>query len=323
MEANTTEPTNIKPKARRAPRKTRAQKEAENPRGPEARTPGEEPQAASVESVEAVEPVIEAPVHVHVPVPVVQPALSAAAETALNTRPRRVGPVVQRAHVPEADASYMAVSPGDVSPAGCAAFWRRVGPALDRTLAPEYIKPLVLAFEATVVATCSTEAAVDKYLPLCNNAYCLRRLGYASGMLHKELVIEFLAGHSGSFLVGTCEHVARSCGQMGWRVRELVVTHILGLYRAARAGIADVKAEEHRRIWAILGREIDRLGDARRALVKGVGENKATGLDPMLVTSWFEADEKILATWVENTIAKRAPRQMAAALTQAHVHVEG
>lgn len=252
--------------------------------------------------------------------PVAAPVAEAVAEVASVAAPvaapvKRVGPVQPRE--PEADITFMAVAPGDTSPIGVKEFWRRLGPALAHDLPAELLRPLVTAFEQVVVTRCSVDAAVESFMPLANNAYGLGRAGFKGGVLHRELAIEFLAGFTGAFLTATAEHVARAIPGAGIRQKEVAVLHVLGLCRTARAAGAayeDVTRE--------LSGMIDRLGDARRALVHGVGATRAAGLDSMLLNAWVEADPRVLANWVEATISKKAPRQMAAALANAHLVVE-
>lgn len=251
-----------------------------------------------------------------------------------SPRPRRVEPddarvvaaqVGRGAH--EASPAFTEVRPGDACPGVTDIFWRSTGRAIDRGLPAELVKPLVLAFEAVLLSTGSPAETTRRFDGLANDAYALRRYGHGSpsrkgqeyNTLQASLVVEFLAGESGAFLVGNVEHVRRVAPTMGWRLREVVVEHLLGMYRDARGVTAGLPGERAM-LTTTIGQEVDRLGDARRRLVKELGEQKASGLDAMLVNAWVEPDPLVLTNWVDSAVAKKANRQMAAALAQAHVH---
>jgi hypothetical protein len=133
--------------------------------------------------------------------------------------------------------------PGDLCPGVKEHFWRTVGRAIDRGLPNEVVLPLIGAFEAVLLATSSVAETARRFDQLATDAHTLRRYGHGTpskkgidyNQLQKELVIEFLSGASTSFLMGTVEHVRRACPTLSWRLRETVVTHLLGMYRAARS----------------------------------------------------------------------------------------
>lgn len=255
----------------------------------------------------------------------------------LSPRPRRVEPddaraiaaqVGRGAH--EASEAYVVVMPGDLCPGVKEHFWRTVGRAIDRGLPNEVVLPLIGAFEAVLLATASVAETARRFDQLATDAHTLRRYGHGTpskkgidyNQLQKELVIEFLSGASTSFLMGTVEHVRRACPTLSWRLRETVVTHLLGMYRAVRGETAGLPGEREM-MTATIGQEIDRLGDERRRLVKAVGEQKASGLDPMLVNAWVETDDpKKLVDWVDGAITKKTTSKMGQALAQAHVHID-
>ena len=271
----------------------------------------------------------------------VAPAMGVApAEAQVAPRPRRVDPEDARAIASQIDLGrgtpareatvvFQARMPGDVAPGAKELFWRRVGPALDRGIPDSLMKPLVLSFEDVYLATGSPDEAVNRFASLANHAYVLRRYGHteparkneAGNTLARELVVEFLAGHSGTFLIGTLEHVRRVAPDVGWRLREVVVCHLLGLYREARANVSPNDAEAVRRIDATLAAEVDRLGAAYRVLSGALDKSRAGGLYPMMVNAWLEADPAVLAAWLEGAVAKAraAAQAMAAALVHAHV----
>jgi len=318
--------------AKKAPRKrTRRVKEAENANNPPAAAPAADSNAP--QAVEVIEPVVEAkPVDAAPPEAAPEPAR-------LSPRPRRVEPDDARAIAAqvdlgkgarEASEAYIVVMPGDLCPGVKEHFWRTVGRAIDRGLPNEVVLPLIGAFEAVLLATSSVAETARRFDQLATDAHTLRRYGHGTpskkgtefNALQKELVVEFLAGSSSAFLLGTVEHVRRACPTLSWRLRETVVMHLLGMYRAVRGETAGLPGEREM-MTATIGQEIDRLGDERRRLVKAVSEQKASGLDPMLINAWVETDDpKKLVDWVDGAITKKTTSKMEQALAQAHVHID-
>lgn len=311
-------------KAPKTPRKrTRKVKEAEGVKPENNNTPETAPvEAAPVESA----PVAAAP--------------AAPAEPArLSPRPRRVEPDDVRAIAAqidlgkgarEASEAYAVVMPGDLCPGVKDHFWRTVGRAIDRGLPNEVVLPLIGAFEAVLLSTGSVAETSRRFDQLATDAHTLRRYGHGTpskkgtefNALQRELVIEFLSGSSTAFLMGTVEHVRRAVPTLAWRLREVVVTHLLDMYRAVRGETAGLPGEREM-MTATIGHEVDRLGDERRRLVKAVGEQKASGMDAMLVNAWVESDDHSkLVTWVDGAISKGTNNKMKQALAQAHVHID-
>lgn len=270
-------------------------------------------------------------------VPVITERIEYVTETTrLSARPRRVDPevlsavVTQSAPSAEANQSFTELAPGDQCPSAPEVFWRTVGRALDRQLPTELLKPLVLAFEGVMLSTCSGVEATRRFMPLADETVELRSLGHRApsragvryNQLQAALVLEYLAGRDGWFLLGAVERIANTCRSMHWQLREVVVMHLLALWHHELNSHVGENIERSKLIEPVSA-HAERLCNERRRLFKAMGETRAAGLDVDLVNHWLETDRPdTVGRWVDDMIAKKSGKTMATALASHHVRAE-